>query len=110
MKISFMANCKKCGKSIEPQYQICHSCHIKSTYIDENGYRRFKDDDIPVHRQVAKKKLGRPLRPGEVVHHRNRKKTDNRPSNLWIFPDQEEHENVHREDGDIDDEYDDDDF
>ena len=99
-----MTSCKKCGKSIEPQYDLCYSCYFESrTYIDENGYTRFKDDDIPVHRKVAEKKYRRPLRPGEVVHHKNRKKTDNRPSNLHVFPNQEEHENVHWEDGDFDD-------
>jgi hypothetical protein len=96
--------CKKCGKPIQPQYKLCYRCHINSeTYFDENGYRRFNDNDMPLHRKIAEKKLRRPLRPGEVVHHINRNKGDNRPSNLWIFPNQEEHENVHWEDGDFDD-------
>jgi hypothetical protein len=102
--------CKKCGNPIQPQYNLCYRCHINSkTYFDENGYRRFNDNDMPLHRKIAEKKLGRPLRPGEVVHHINRNKADNRPSNLWIFPNQEEHENVHFEDGDFDDDDDDDD-
>lgn len=66
------------------------------TYTDENGYLRFKDSDMLVHRYVAEKKLGRSLQPSEVVHHKNRDKTDNSPDNLWVFPSQEEHDRVHK--------------
>src|SRR3989339_1359203 len=55
------------------------------TYKDNNGYPRFKTTNILVHRLVASKKLGRDLLPGEIVHHINRNKSDNRPSNLCIF-------------------------
>ncbi len=95
--------CKRCGKPIKPQYQVCYTCHINSkTYFDENGYRRYKENDVPLHRKIAEKILGRPFRPGEVVHHINRNKSDNRPSNLWIFSNQEEHNYVHWKDGDFD--------
>ena len=68
------------------------------SYIDENGYRRFTDSDIFVHRWVAEKKIGRKLKRGEVVHHKNRNKLDNSPGNLQVFPNQEAHDEQHRKD------------
>ena len=47
------------------------------------------------HRAVAEQILGRPLRKGEVVHHINRNKKDNRPENLMIFESQADHARWH---------------
>lgn len=49
------------------------------------------------HRAVAEQILGRPLRMGEVVHHINRNKRDNRPENLMVFSSQAEHAKWHKE-------------
>jgi len=63
----------------------------KKTYRDSRGYLRFKDSGRLVHRWAAERKLGRRLLPGEVVHHNNRIKSDNRRGNLVVFKSQKEH-------------------
>ena len=49
------------------------------------------------HRIVAEQMLGRPLKPGEVVHHINEDKRDNRPENLMVFANQRLHAKWHVE-------------
>lgn len=49
------------------------------------------------HRRVAEQMLGRPLKSGEVVHHINGDKHDNRPENLMVFASQKEHAKYHAE-------------
>ena len=43
------------------------------------------------HRVVAEQMLGRPLMPGEVVHHIDRNKRNNAPENLMVFRSQADH-------------------
>lgn len=40
---------------------------------------------VQEHVKVMSEALGRPLRPGESVHHRNNLKDDNRPENLELW-------------------------
>ena len=71
----------------------------KRTYTDSNGYSRFKDSGKTVHRSVAELKLGRKLKSGEVVHHKNRNKQDNSYKNLAVLPSQKRHWEIHKKDG-----------
>lgn len=94
-----MNTCRSCRRVIQEHYLHCFSCNKSAkTYKDEKGYVRFKNSDKPLHRHAAEKKLGRELRPGEVVHHINRNKADNKMSNLWVFKSQKEHDRAHKED------------
>jgi hypothetical protein len=60
-------------------------------YIDEDGFFRFKGSHILVHRWAAEQKLGRKLRDGEIVHHRDRNKLNNLPDNLYITNEHHQH-------------------
>lgn len=46
---------------------------------------RDRTDDH-THRQVAATKLGRPLKPSEVVDHLDEDKANNAPANLQVVP------------------------
>ena len=48
------------------------------------------------HRIVAEEKIGRKLKPGEVVHHIDGNKRNNSPDNLMVFSSQAEHAAYHR--------------
>jgi len=72
--------------------------HSRKTYVDNNGYNRYKGSNTTVHRHAAEKMLGRTLKDGEVVHHKNRNKQDNSFNNLQVFSSQSEHWKAHKRD------------
>ena len=47
-----------------------------------------------LHRVRAEEALGRPLLPGEIVHHRDGDRTNNAPENLLVLPSQAYHAHV----------------
>jgi hypothetical protein len=66
------------------------------TFKDKKGYKKYSNSGKSVHRHVAERMLGRKLRKPERVHHKNRDKTDNRRSNLRVFPSQKAHHEHHK--------------
>jgi hypothetical protein len=64
--------------------------NLEPTYVDKHGYvqvrRSGSGGPISQHRLVMENILGRSLKEGESVHHKNGKRDDNRPENLelWI--------------------------
>jgi hypothetical protein len=61
---------------------------VVGTYVDDKGYLRISAGPcrgVRVHTLVAMAKLGRPLKPDEVVHHRDEDKQNPHPDNLQIL-------------------------
>ena len=58
------------------------------------GKSYLKADRRHIHRTVMEKNLGRPLRPGEVVHHKDGNHLNNAPENLEVMT-QTEHLTLH---------------
>ena len=65
---------------------------------DKWGNIRYRDSRKTLAVAKMEKFFGHKLRKGSVVHHKNRNKSDNRLSNLWVFKSQEEHDRTHRKD------------
>lgn len=63
-----------------------------------SGKYYIKVNGVHHHRIVAEKMLGRPLRPGEVVHHIDGNKRNNDPTNLKVMT-QSEHIREHLQQG-----------
>lgn len=95
-------SCTRCGREFYKQRAESDSA---TDYCSSLCYQQHRDenrgDTYPrigskhEHRIVAEAALGRALRPGEVVHHMDENKTNNRTENLAVFPSQSLHAKWH---------------
>jgi len=65
--------------------------------LNNAGYIEIKKDSkwMLEHKKVAQEVLGRELEHTEIIHHINLDKKDNRPENLALFNNQQEHIKFH---------------
>lgn len=83
-------------KTIEQPVRLAPKYNNRKTYLF-NGYSRFKDSKMYVHRWVMEKKLDRKLTAKKVVHHIDGNKLNNNEENLMLFPNQAKHHAYHKE-------------
>lgn len=90
-KNQFLIDFKAAYELYEEEKLLTKKYKQEKYFINENGYPCFCDSGILVHRWMMQKIIGRKLRPGEVVHHRDGNKLNFKPNNLILFPNQETH-------------------
>lgn len=85
------------GGSANPNWRGGRAAHTKGYVLlhrPEHPRAHKSRPYVYEHILVAEEKLGRPLQPGELVHHMNHVKDDNRPENLQVLT-QGEHMRLH---------------
>jgi len=98
MKRRITKKCERCGKGFETGGRIGKTtkiyCSNRCSKMTQNGRTRREDGYIQIslpgkrvyeHRLVAEKMLGRKLKKGEVVHHINAVRDDNREENILVM-------------------------
>ena len=63
----------------------------------EKGYIGSQGRYQREHRLIVEQHIGRPLKKGEIIHHINGRKLDNRIENLCLCDGQAEHINIHNQ-------------
>ena len=74
------------------EQQTIQTIEFQKQFTKSGYIRIFVDNEwIFEHKYICEQMIGRKLNKGECVHHLNSIRTDNRISNLVIFPSQKEH-------------------
>lgn len=79
----------KGGRSVASNGYILIRVGVNHHLADVRGYAYE-------HRLVAEKKLGRKLRKGEIVHHKDGNKQNNKPKNIQVLGSIAMHQYKHR--------------
>lgn len=89
----YLSNLVKHGEN-HPQWK--GGIEEKNGYLFEYSpnHKRANKGKVRQHILVAEKKIGRPLKKNEVVHHINQNRKDNRPENLEVMTNSE-HSKLH---------------
>ena len=66
-----------------PGRKVSHLGYVR-VWVPPDTPGRPANGYMMEHRVVMQQKLGRALKPWEIVHHRNGIKSDNRPTNLEV--------------------------
>ncbi len=75
-----------------PESRIRRSEHLRGSG-EGKSYPKYLGKHA--HRMIAEILIGRPLRPGEIVHHIDGDKLNNDPENIQVLPSQSVHCKVH---------------
>lgn len=81
----------KLGVPFRREYRVSPRGYARIQIRKGNGIRQT----VWQHRQVMEDTIGRPLQRGEVVHHINCDKLDNRPENLYLCDSLKSHRQLH---------------
>lgn len=100
-----MKNCVICGRFLKKGRERCCSRRcvgkIYGNSVIGKGEKtpyimiRVEKKLTLLHRHVWEQANKRKLRAGEIVHHKNGDKRDNRPQNLQVIPNQAAHLRLH---------------
>jgi hypothetical protein len=104
-----MHRCKSCaltgiekphlrGKPVYTASGEEHHSWKGGTYVSSDGYRKVRTSKRSYkseHVLVIEEEIGRPLDPGEVVHHIDGDKLNNLSENLVVMPKQSHHKIAH---------------